>query len=250
LEGKVSLVTGGSSGIGRASALAFAREGAKVVVADVNVAGGEETVSMIKKASGEAIFVKADVANAIEVEALINKAIKTYGRLDCAHNNAGIGVAPGIYLADYAEENWDLVINVNLKGVWLCMKYEIPYMIKQKSGAIVNTASTFSLVASPGLSAYIASKAGVAGLTRAAALEYASAGIRVNAVGPGPINTPLLQQAAALDPKGLAVWRAQIPLGRIGNPEEVANAVVWLCSGAASFVTGLVMIVDGGVTAQ
>ena len=249
LEGKVSLVTGGGSGIGRASALAFAREGAKVVIADVSVAGGEETVQMVKKAGGEAIFIKTDVTKAAEVERLINKAIKTYGRLDCAHNNAGIGSTPGVYTADYTEEEWDRVIGANLKGVWLCMKYEIPQMLKQGGGAIVNTSSMFGLVAGPGMSAYIASKHGIVGLTRAAALDYAKGGIRVNAVCPGPTNTPMLQRTAAADPEGEA-QRGTTPLGRIGTPEEQANAAVWLCSDEASFVTGLIMAVDGGYVAQ
>lgn len=249
LEGKVSLVTGGSSGIGRASALAFAREGAKVIVSDVDISGGDETVKMIKNAGGEATFIKTDITKAAEVEALIGKAVETYGRLDCAHNNAGYEGSMGIYIADYTEEDWDKVITTNLKGTWLCMKYEIPQMLKQGGGAIVNTSSMFGFVAGPGAPAYVASKHGVAGLTRAGALEYAEKGIRVNAICPGPTNTPMLQRAAGADPEG-EKERGTTPLGRIGTPEEQANAAVWLCSDEASFVTGCIMSVDGGYGAQ
>ena len=249
LTGKVALVTGAGSGIGRASALAFAREGAKIVVADVVVDGGEETVSMIKKTGGEASFIKADVAKAAEVEALINTAVATYGRLDCAHNNAGIA-GRSATVADDTEENWDRILAINLKGVWLCMKYEIPQMLKQGSGAIVNTASDAGLIAVRRGGAYVASKHGVVGLTKTAALEYAKAGIRVNAVCPGPIDTPMLQRGASLRPQIIEKMAAAQPVGRLGQPQEIAEAVVWLCSDAASFVTGQAMPVDGGYMAQ
>lgn len=249
LEDKVALVTGGGSGIGRASALTFAREGAKVIVADVVVEGGEETMQMIREAGGEAIFVKADVSKAAEVEALINKAVETYGRLDCALNNAGIeGIkAPTV---DCTEENWDRTININLKGVWLCMRCEIHQMLKQGGGAIVNTSSTAGLVGVQGRPAYVASKHGVVGLTKAAALEYAKAGIRINAVCPGSIRTPMMERIIGGDPQEEALQIARQPVGRLGSPEEVAEAVVWLCSDAASFVTGHIMAVDGGWVAQ
>jgi NAD(P)-dependent dehydrogenase (short-subunit alcohol dehydrogenase family) len=250
VEGKVALVTGGGSGIGRATALAFAREGARVVVADIGVAGGAETAQLIQKAGGEATFIKADVSQAAEVEALIDKVVSTYGRLDCAHNNAGIeGVeAP---TADYPEEDWDRVIAINLKGVWLCMKYEIPPMQQQGGGAIVNTASIAGLVGAYRMPAYVASKHGVAGLTKAAALEYAKAGIRVNAVCPGVIRTPMVERFFfSRHPRAEGRLTAFEPIGRLGTPQEVAEAVVWLCSDAASFVTGHTMAVDGGIVAQ
>ena len=250
LEDKVALVTGGSSGIGRASALTFAREGAKVVIIDVDVAGGEETVKMIEEAGGEAIFVKADVTNAAEVEVSINKAVKTYGQLNCALNNAG-GGGEMATITECTEENWDYVINVHLKGVWLCMKYEIPEMVKRGGGAIVNTASIFGLVGEDSnMPAYTAAKHGVVGLTKAAALEYAKANIRVNAVCPGTIHTPSVARFIAKDPQFEEMVTLLHPIGRLGNPIEVAEAVVWLCSDAASFVTGLAMAVDGGFTAR
>ncbi len=249
MEGKVALVTGASSGIGRATALAFAREGAKVVVADVQVEGGEETEQMINEAGGEAIFVMTDVSNAAEVERLINRAVKTYGRLDCAHNNAGIEGVTAL-TAECTEENWDRTININLKGVWLCMKYEIPQMLKQGSGAIVNTASVAGLVGFQGSPAYCASKGGIIQLTRAAALEYAAKGIRINAVCPGVIRTPMVERVTGGKPEVEAQFAALEPVGRMGTPEEIAEAVVWLCSDAASFVTGHPMVVDGGLVAQ
>jgi NAD(P)-dependent dehydrogenase (short-subunit alcohol dehydrogenase family) len=248
-DGKVALVTGAGSGIGRASALAFTREGANVIVADIVAEGGEETVRMIEAAGGEAHFVKTDVSRAAEVQALVDSAVQTWGRLDYAHNNAGIlgNFAP---TADCTEENWDRLIAVNLKGVWLCMKYEIPQMLKQGGGAIVNTSSSAGVTAFPALPAYVASKHGVAGLTKAAALEYGRTPIRVNAVCPGFIDTPMVAPLAGEGAGGAAQFLATLPIGRAGTPEEVAEAVVWLCSDAASYVTGHTMLVDGAMTAQ
>jgi NAD(P)-dependent dehydrogenase (short-subunit alcohol dehydrogenase family) len=247
--GKVAVVTGGGSGIGRATSVAFAREGAKVVVADVAVTGGEETVQMIKAAGGEALFVKTDVAKDSEVAALVKKTVDTYGRLDCAFNNAGIGGAVAL-TADASEENWDRIIAINLKAVWLCLKHEIAQMLKQGGGAIVNTASIAGLVGFQGVSAYVASKHGVNGLTKTAALEYAKQGIRVNSVCPGVIHTPLIEPVMKGNPQMMEAMVAMEPVGRLGKPEEIAESVVWLCSDAASFVTGLPMVVDGGATAQ
>ena len=251
LAGRVALVTGGASGIGRATALTFAREGAKLVIADMNGDGRSQTVHIITENGGEATFVQVDVANATEVEAMISATVKTYGRLDCAHNNAGIGSRPRAPLHECSEETWDRVLSINLKGVWLCMKYEILQMLKQGSGAIVNTASIMGLVGSwSGTVAYNASKHGVVGLTKTAALEYATAGIRVNAVCPGYIHTPLIEAALTSNPALEAQIVARHPVGRMGKPEEIAEAVVWLCSDAASFVTGHTMTVDGGYVAQ
>ena len=249
LDGKVALVTGGGSGIGRATCLTMARENAKLAVADVVVEGGQETVRLIKEAGGEAIFIKADVSQASEVEAMVNQTVETYGRLDCAFNNAGIE-GPVCSTVDYTEEDFDRVVAIDLTGVWLCMKYEIPVMLQNGGGAIVNTASVAGLVGFQGLSAYVASKHGVNGLTKTAALEYAKAGIRVNAVCPGVIETPMVKRAFEKSPameEGVATIE---PVGRLGQPEEIAEAVAWLCSDAASFVTGLPMAVDGGLIAQ
>ena len=249
LDGKVALITGASSGIGRASALAFAREGAKVAVADIVVEGGEETVRMVQEAGGEAFFIQVDVANAAEVEAMVNTVVDTYGRIDCAYNNAGIEGRLASTDA-YPEDVFDKVIDINLTGVWLCMKYELPHMLKQGSGAIVNTASGAGLIGVAGMSAYVASKHGVVGLTKTAALEYAKSGIRVNAVCPGLIQTPMVERITAEQPQlGEALVAAE-PIGRTGKPEEIAESVVWLSSDAASFVTGHAMSVDGGFVAQ
>lgn len=249
LYGKISVITGGGSGIGRATALAFAREGAKVVVADVIVDGGEETVQHIKGAGGEAIFVKTNVAEAAEVEALVKQTVATYGRLDCAFNNAGIAGAVA-RTSEYTQAQWDRVIATNLTGVWLCMKYELEQMQKQGGGAIVNTASVAGLVGFRQGPVYVAAKHGVVGLTKTAALEYAKANIRVNAVCPGVIRTPMFEKGMQIDPGIETSMAAREPIGRLGKPEEIAEAVVWLCSNAASFVTGLPMAVDGGWVAQ
>jgi NAD(P)-dependent dehydrogenase (short-subunit alcohol dehydrogenase family) len=254
VEGKVAVVTGAASGIGRASACALAREGARVVVSDVDEAGGAETVGLIAAAGDEAIFVAADVADEADVRRLIDATVERYGRLDCAHNNAGVAgaLAP---TADYPREAWDRILAVNLTGTWLCMKHEIPRMLDHGAGAIVNTSSTFGLAGVPGIPGYVATKHAIAGLTKAAALEYAQQGIRVNAVCPGVIQTPLLDRfldeiSGGHPEVAAAQFVAGEPVGRMGDPAEIAEAVVWLCSDAASFVTGLPMPVDGGWLAQ
>ncbi len=246
VAGKVALVTGGGSGIGRQACLVFSREGAKVVVSDVTVEGGEETLRLMKQTGGEAAFIKADVAQAAEVEALVAKTVETYGQLDCAYNNAGIAGRTA-RVADDTEENWDRILSINLKGVWLCLKYEIAHMLKQGGGAIVNTASGAGLIGVRRIGAYVASKHGVVGLTKTAALEYAKSNIRVNAVCPGPIDTPMLRGASE---RVIDAMVAAQPNGRLGQPQEIAEAAVWLCSDAASFVTGHPMPVDGGYVAQ
>ena len=248
LEGKVSLITGGGSGIGKASALAFAREGSKVVVADVNVEGGEQTVRLIQDTGGEATFVRADVSNSGDVSDMVSHAVETYNRLDCAFNNAGVSGGPG-RVHEYTEENWSRVLNINLTGVWLCMKYEIIQMLNQGGGAIVNTASVMGLVGGSRSPAYGATKHGVVGLTKTAAVDYAREAIRVNAVCPGYIRTPMIEQGVLLDPGGEERVVSRHPMHRLGTPEEIAEAVVWLCSDAASFVTGHAMAVDGGYVA-
>lgn len=250
LAGKVALVTGGASGIGRATAIAMAREGARVVVADVAEAGGAETVQRIVAAGGQALFQRADVADAADVDALVRRAVEAYGRLDCAFNNAGIeGAVTAPH--EYPDDVFDRVIAVNLKGVWLCLKAEVRQMLAQGGGAIVNTASAAGLVGAPTISAYDASKHGVVGLTKSFALAYARQGIRVNAVCPGIIRTPMVERSfLARDPNAAARLEASEPVGRMGTPEEVAEAVVWLCSDAASFVTGVALPVDGGMVAR
>jgi NAD(P)-dependent dehydrogenase (short-subunit alcohol dehydrogenase family) len=247
--GKVALVTGAAGGIGRASALAFAREGAKVVVADLLIRDGRQTVQAITSRGGEAIFVQADVGKSKDVQRLIRRTIEHFGRLDFAHNNAGIEGAPN-FTADCSDANWERVIRINLKGVWLCMKHEIPRMLEQGGGSIVNTASIAGLVGLKAFPAYVASKHGIVGLTKAAALEYARANIRINAICPGRILTAMTQRQTGGNAEAEAKLIAGEPSGRMGQPEEVAAAVVWLCSSAASFVTGHAMTVDGGYTAR
>jgi NAD(P)-dependent dehydrogenase (short-subunit alcohol dehydrogenase family) len=250
LQGKTALVTGASSGIGRAAALVFAREGAKVLVADVTEEQGLETVKLVKDAGGEAVFARCDVARASEVEALITTAVKQFGRLDCAYNNAGIS-GKIARTADETEEGFDRIMAINLRGVWLCMKYEILQMLKQeKGGAIVNTASAAGLVGSHGMSAYGASKHGVVGLTKTAALEYARHNIRVNAVCPGVIDTPMVGGMVGSHPRLKEILVSTEPIARMGQPSEIAEAVTWLLSDYASFVTGCAMPVDGAMTAR
>jgi len=249
LRNKVGLITGAGSGIGRASALAFAGEGAKVVVVDTIAESGEETVTMIRRAGGEASFIKTDVSKASEVKAMVNKAVEIYGHLDCAYNNAGVVATPRL-TPDTTEEDWDHVISVNLKGVWLCMKYEIPQMLKQGKGAIVNASSMVGMIGLAKRSAYAASKHGVVGLTKVAALEYANVGIRVNAICPAVVRTPLVESIIASDPEAETQLISMIPMERLGTLEEIAEVVVWLCSDASSFVTGHAMLVDGGAVAR
>jgi 3-hydroxybutyrate dehydrogenase len=251
LDGKVALVTGAASGIGRATALTFAREGAKLVVADINEDGGQQTVHMITEHGGEATFVQVNVTSATQVEAMISKTVETYGRLDCAHNNAGVTQQDYPPTAEYPEDDWNRVMAINLTGVWLCMKYELQQMVQQGGGAIVNTASVAGLVGLAGRSAYVASKHGVIGLTKTAALEYAKQGIRVNCVCPGYIRTPMVEYVIQHEgPQLEEQMAAREPIGRLGKPEEIAETVIWLCSDAASFVTGHTMTVDGGYVAQ
>ena len=250
LNNKTAIVTGGGSGIGRAAALAFANSGAKVVVADIDTEGGKATTSAIADAGGHALFIRADVSQADDVEAMITKAIEVYGHLDCAFNNAGIEGTVGTRLAEYDEDNWDKVIGINLKGVWLCMKHQLAYMSEQGSGSIVNTASIAGLVGGTFGSAYFASKHGVVGLTKAAAVEYGTAGIRVNAVCPGVIQTEMADRLLQDNKQRESAITALHPLGRLGTPDEIAQAVVWLSSDAASFITGQAIAVDGGYVAQ
>jgi NAD(P)-dependent dehydrogenase (short-subunit alcohol dehydrogenase family) len=249
LEGKAALVTGGGSGLGRASAIALARAGATVTVADVDEQGGKETVTLVlEEAGGDADFVRADVTQADEVEAMVDKTVARWGRLDCALNNAGTtGVSAPT--ADHTLEDWNRAIALNLTGVFLCLKYEIPAML-ERGGAIVNMASGAGLVGFAGLPAYVASKHGVVGLTRAAALEYASQGLRVNAICPGSTRTPMLEGFMGGDEQVERMMTRAVPLGRLGRPEEIADAVVWLCSDAASFVVGHALAVDGGSVIQ
>jgi NAD(P)-dependent dehydrogenase (short-subunit alcohol dehydrogenase family) len=249
-EGKVALITGGGAGIGRATALAFGRAGAKVAIGNRNVENGEETVALLEKAGGTAIFQRTDVTVAKEVEALVARAVREYGTVDCAFNNAGV-LSQLRMIPDEAEDDFDRVMAVNAKGVWLAMKYELEQMQKQGSGAIVNNASVAGVVGTGrGAASYCASKHAVVGLTRAAALENARLGIRVNVVAPAVIDTDMGVSFAS----GLKLTMEEFgrlhPIGRVGTPDEVANAVLWLCSSDASFVTGHTLMIDGGMTTQ
>jgi NAD(P)-dependent dehydrogenase (short-subunit alcohol dehydrogenase family) len=249
MEKKVGIVTGGGSGIGRTTALAFARTGVKVVVGDVVLESAEETSHLIRQLGGESIAVPCDVSKSADVKILVDRTISAYGRLDYAFNNAGIpgAVAP---VTDWPEETWDQTCSVNLKGVWLCMKYEIPEMLKQGKGVIVNNSSISGLVGCPGLSGYTASKHGVVGITKCVALEYAKQGIRVNAVCPASIRTPLTESVIEAHPEMKSFLENVQPIGRLGVAEEVAATVLWLCSDASSYITGLAVAIDGGVSAK
>jgi NAD(P)-dependent dehydrogenase (short-subunit alcohol dehydrogenase family) len=250
LAGKTIIVTGAGNGIGRTSALTLAAAGASVVVADIDGAAGADTTSTIQAAGGQASFVKVDVTDADDVKAMVNHAIETFGHLDGAHNNAGVlGTSTPLIAVD--DDDWRKVLDINLTSVFLCMKHEIRAILEQKTpGSIVNTASFSGLVAVPMAAAYVASKHGVVGLTKAAAVEYGRKGIRVNAVCPGTVNTSMMQEWIAANPKMERALTDVSPMRRLTEASEVADAVVWLCSDAASFVNGHALPVDGGATIQ
>lgn len=246
-ENKVAIVTGGCFGIGRATAIAFARKGAKVVIADW--VEDNETLEIIKSLKGEAVFKKCDVSDEADVKEMVQTTISLFNRLDFAFNNAGVeGLAANTH--ECTVENWDQTTGINIKGTWLCMKYEISEMLKQGKGVIVNNASIAGLVGFPGIPAYVASKHAIIGLTKNAALEYAKKNIRLNAVCPGVIRTPMIDRFTGKNKEVEMQFASQEPVGRIGEPEEVAEAVTWLCSDASSFITGNAIPVDGGWTAQ
>ena len=249
LSGKIALITGGGGGIGRATSLIFAREGATVVVSDINVEAGEETVARVTAQGGEALFVKADVTSESDVKNAVSDVVEKFGRLDCAFNNAGYegAIKP---LTELTEEEFDRTIRINVNSVWLCLKYEIRQMLEQGGGAIVNAASAAGLIGFPNFSDYVASKHAVVGLTRTAALENAAQGVRVNAVCPGMIDTAMIDREAEKIPGVKEVGVSLQPIGRLGRPEEVGETVAWLCSDAASFVTGHPMDVCGGGLSQ
>jgi|SRR5699024_1730068 len=249
LAGKVGIVTAAGSGIGRASAFVCAQEGAKVVVSDVVDEAGEETVRLIKEAGGDAIYVKCNVTDEEDVKNLVEKTVEHFGRLDFAHNNAGIG-APNVPIAEVEVDDYRRVMNITLEGTYLCMKYEIPAMLKSGGGAIVNTSSSSGLVGTPLQSAYSAAKFGVNGLMKSAALEYGSQGIRVNSICPGMTMTPAVEKWMEEAPEEANALKDSVPMKRLGTPEDQANAVAWLCSDKASYVNGVSLSVDGGLLAQ
>jgi len=250
LSGKVAFITGGANGIGRAAALAFAREGANVVVTDISEQGNKETARLIEEQGGRALAVRCDVTRTEDVKAALDKALETFGRLDFAFNNAGIEPSKPAPTADYDLEEWERIIAIDLRGVFLCMKHEIPLMLKNGGGAIVNTSSGAGVIGIKGSPAYTAAKHGVIGLTRATALDYAAQNIRVNVVCPGYIDTPMMARFTGGTAEGRARVISEEPIGRMGKPEEIANAVVWLCSDAAGFFIGSTVVIDGGQTIQ
>lgn len=248
-SGKTAIVTGGSFGIGRAAAVSFAARGANVVVADIIEDKDQETLKLVRAAGSEGMFVQCDVSNEANVKTLIDETIVRFGRLDFAFNNAGIeGILAPTH--ECTTDNWEKVMNINLKGVWFCMKYELLQMLKQGSGAIVNNASIAGMIGFPNIPAYVASKHGVIGLTKTAALEYAKTGIRINVVCPGAIKTPMIDRFTGNNKDAEKGFESKEPVGRLGRPEEVAETVIWLCSSASSFITGDAIPVDGGWTAQ
>ena len=248
-SGKVAVVTGGTSGIGKAAAIALAQAGANVVVAGRRQAEGEETIRQIQAIGGDGFFVVTDVSKEADVQALIEKTMARYGRLDIAFNNAGVE-QEATPLPEQTETTYDRIMDINVKGVWLCLKHEIPAMLKNGGGAIVNTTSGLGLVGAVGVPIYVASKHAVEGLTKSVALEYAKQGIRVNAVSPGLIQTEMLDRTVQTNTELMEYFKTTLPMGRIGTPQEVVNAVLWLCSDASSFVTGHSLTVDGGYIAQ
>jgi NAD(P)-dependent dehydrogenase (short-subunit alcohol dehydrogenase family) len=245
---KVAFVTGGASGIGRAAALAFAQAGASVAVADVGEQANQETARLIEQGGGRALAVRCDVTRGDDVKAALQETAEAFGRLDFAFNNAGIEPKKPAPTADYDEEDWNRIIDIDLRGVFLCMKHEIPFMLKSGGGAIVNTSSGAGVIGIKGSPAYTAAKHAVIGLTRAAALDYAAQNIRVNAVCPGYIDTPMMGRFTGGTPEGRAQVVAEEPIGRMGRPEEIANTVLWLCSDGAGFVVGHALVADGGQT--
>jgi len=247
--GRVALLTGAATGIGRATALAFATAGAKVVVADIDERAGRETVQIIRDGGGDATFVQADVSRSSDVADMVGQALSAYGRIDMAHNNAGVEAAKAAS-HEISEEDWDRVIDINLKGVWLCMKQQLAAMLEQGGGSIVNTASTVGILAQPNMAAYVASKHGVIGLTKAAAIEYVDRNIRVNAVCPAVVATPMFDRYTKGDAALADELESALPMKRLIEPDEVAAAVLWLSSENASYLNGHALVIDGGLSIQ